>query len=64
MKVTNQKQSKRSPWQRTAWQVDVTLMVSDVFLHIFTDETEKCFGRLIGRHASVVAVASSHVGAR
>lgn len=63
--VTNQKQSKWSPWQRTAWPVDVTVKVRDVFLSIFfIDEIEKYFGDLTGRHASVVAVASSHSVAR
>lgn len=52
-------------WQRTVCPVDVTVKVSDVFLYIFfIDETEKYFGCLIGRHTSVVAVASSHDGAR
>lgn len=48
--VTNQKQSKWSPWQRTAWPVDVTVKVRDVFLSIFfIDEIEKYFGDLTGR---------------
>lgn len=55
-------QNKRSPRQRTtSRQVNIRLRASDFFFFLMV-ENEKYFGLLIGRHATAVVVASSHVG--
>lgn len=59
VEVTTQKQNKWSPWQRTIWQVGKRVGVSDIYF-FFMEETEECFGFLIGPHISV-AVVTSHV---
>lgn len=44
-------------------QVDIRVIVSDVFWYLFIDGTKKYFGLLIGRQISIIVVFTSHVAA-
>lgn len=56
----NQKQNKLSPGQRTTWQADTRVRVSNTFNIFLMDEPQEYFSLLVAQLAFVV-VATGHV---